>query len=301
MAAPTSDKDLAIRARLSSELEQMLAQAPHEQLGVSEAATESAVRARFLVIAKVYHPSRFARLSKETVKLANEVFLRYREAYDQLRADAARAPSARLRATASTRMAAASVRTRRPSLGVKQYRAENPISSRTERVDAGSARMASQRVPVRRAQTERRAATVRPRPASQRRMAEGTTQKPVVATQRPRPKSVQDLTSAIRGTERKRNEQYANALKMLAAGMTREAREAFQQLAVADPREKKYRLQFHYCLGLEHEEAGNVEEARAEFQRAINVDDTFRRAHEALDRLPKPKKKSRLSKLLGRD
>src|SRR5688500_6798269 len=62
-----------------------LARSPYDALNIpaGDAAPEQ-VRAAFLELTKTYHPAKFARMSPELYKLANEVFLGLRAAYDQL-------------------------------------------------------------------------------------------------------------------------------------------------------------------------------------------------------------------------
>ncbi len=62
-----------------------LARSAYDALDIQAgAAGPDEVRAAFLQLTKIYHPARFARMSPEIQKLANEVFLALRAAHDQL-------------------------------------------------------------------------------------------------------------------------------------------------------------------------------------------------------------------------
>ena len=57
---------------------------PHVALDVDPDAPPAEVRAAFHTLAKQYHPARFGRMSADTQRLANEVFLGLRMAHDNL-------------------------------------------------------------------------------------------------------------------------------------------------------------------------------------------------------------------------
>ncbi|HEU0030211.1 MAG TPA: J domain-containing protein [Kofleriaceae bacterium] len=61
-----------------------LTRGPHEALGIAVHATAADIRAAFLGLTKQFHPARFGRMSSETQRLANEVFLGLRAAHDAL-------------------------------------------------------------------------------------------------------------------------------------------------------------------------------------------------------------------------
>ena len=69
------------RAQLVAMLSKLSAN-PHAALGISADADAAVTRSAFMDLTKQFHPQKFARLSPDTVKLANEVFLRLREAHD---------------------------------------------------------------------------------------------------------------------------------------------------------------------------------------------------------------------------
>ncbi|MBA3397783.1 MAG: J domain-containing protein, partial [Deltaproteobacteria bacterium] len=72
------------RAALA-DMQARLARGPYDALGIqagSVGATEA--RSAFLQLTKIYHPARFARMAPELQRLANEVFLDLRTAYETL-------------------------------------------------------------------------------------------------------------------------------------------------------------------------------------------------------------------------
>jgi len=71
-----------------------LGEPPHALLGVAADATPEQLRAAFLKLTKQFHPTKFARFDPDVVRLANEVFLTIKRAYDQLSAPAVRAATA---------------------------------------------------------------------------------------------------------------------------------------------------------------------------------------------------------------
>jgi hypothetical protein len=73
------------RARaILAEMQERLVSGPHSALGIPPNATPGDIRTAFLELTKVYHPARFGRLSTETQKLSNEVFLGLRAAHDAI-------------------------------------------------------------------------------------------------------------------------------------------------------------------------------------------------------------------------
>lgn len=82
------------RATLAA-MQARLARGPHDALGIAGNATAGEVRTAFLELTKTYHPARFGRMSQDTQRLSNEVFLKLREAHDALVKMLGPAPSPR--------------------------------------------------------------------------------------------------------------------------------------------------------------------------------------------------------------
>jgi curved DNA-binding protein CbpA len=96
MTGPGSrdDEADAVREHLRAKLERLEGADARGALGLEPSAGEAEARAAFRALAKRYHPARFARSEREVVRLANEVFLRLREAHDELAAPLSRTPRA---------------------------------------------------------------------------------------------------------------------------------------------------------------------------------------------------------------
>jgi tetratricopeptide (TPR) repeat protein len=75
------------RAQLEAQLATLKARSPSEILGLSAPHTVDAAQQAFLALAKRFHPHVFARLdSPEITRLATEIFIVYKRAYDAIRA-----------------------------------------------------------------------------------------------------------------------------------------------------------------------------------------------------------------------
>src|SRR5688500_11492139 len=86
MAGPQDEA--AARAVLQA-MAPRLTEQPHSLLGVPSDAPPAVLRAAFLRLTKQFHPQKVARFSPEVIRLANEVFLTIKRAYDQLTANSA--------------------------------------------------------------------------------------------------------------------------------------------------------------------------------------------------------------------
>lgn len=73
-----------IAAHLHGELERLRGCDALAALGLARDANQAEIRAAFLAITKHYHPSRFARHGRDVARLANEVFLCIKGAYQEL-------------------------------------------------------------------------------------------------------------------------------------------------------------------------------------------------------------------------
>ncbi|HUQ02469.1 MAG TPA: tetratricopeptide repeat protein [Kofleriaceae bacterium] len=75
--------DAAAQRDLNATLERFRGDA-RVALGLRATDDAGAARKAFMALAKVYHPAKFARFAPQTVKLANEVFLSIRRAYESI-------------------------------------------------------------------------------------------------------------------------------------------------------------------------------------------------------------------------
>jgi curved DNA-binding protein CbpA len=82
---PAGPSERLRRLAILRDMQRKLAQGPTQALGVLPGASSAQVRAAFMELTKLYHPAKYSRLDDATVRLANEVFLSLREAYESLR------------------------------------------------------------------------------------------------------------------------------------------------------------------------------------------------------------------------
>jgi tetratricopeptide (TPR) repeat protein len=75
--------DAAAQRELNATLERFRGDA-RAALGLRVTDDAAAARKAFMALAKIYHPAKFARFAPQTVKLANEVFLAIRRAYQSV-------------------------------------------------------------------------------------------------------------------------------------------------------------------------------------------------------------------------
>jgi tetratricopeptide (TPR) repeat protein len=80
---PGVGTDERVRGVLERDLARLKAGDPVSVLGLTAGAGAQDIRARYLALVKRYHPTRYARRPREVVKLANEIFLRVKVAYEQ--------------------------------------------------------------------------------------------------------------------------------------------------------------------------------------------------------------------------
>lgn len=80
-------------------------------------------------------------------------------------------------------------------------------------------------------------------------------------------------------------DQFELGLALAERGMWADARARFQQLAIANPKVKKYRLHLHYSWGREHEANRNIDRATSEYRHALNIDPSFEPAKSAIEKL----------------
>jgi len=92
------------------------------------------------------------------------------------------------------------------------------------------------------------------------------------------------VVQLVRRAGTSEEERFNIGVQMLEEGKAAEARELFRSMAVAHPKEKRYRVRMHYAWGREHQAAGRLDEARLEYERALRIDPSFEAARRALRR-----------------
>ncbi len=255
--------DVEVRAYLEGELSRLEEEDPFAALGVDYDADDGAVRAAFLTATKQLHPNRFARHDREVKRLANEVFLRVKDAYlaIQERAQRQRILSRLGKGTAPSRIAA----------GTADPAAEpnKPDAKTSETPPTRSVRR------------------IRPRRRAPARALTGA----------------EELKKQVLAKEQEVEEEYARGKRLLLSGDDIGGAVAvFRQLAANHTSERRYRKWFHFAMGRQRESSGDHVRARNEFRRALDIDPTFEPAQTALARLPDEdtEKKGLFSKLFRR-
>ena len=278
--------DGAVQAMLERELERLRASDAFGALGLQETASASTVRARFLELTHVYHPNRFARRAPPVLKLANEVFLLVRKAYER-----ASDPDAPRRITLATEKLE-----RLPSATGLAPRSQPKLA-----VDAALMRKRQELAAISRAAS---APMTAPAPAA----VPAATPAPSQPTQRMAAltpaASAAEVVERARKREEEQQERFRAAVADLRAGKLLRARDALRLLVSENPHEKRYRVYMHYATGRDHHAGGRAEEARAEYERALAIDPSFEAAQQSLALLtpddPGPESRGRLSRWFKR-
>jgi tetratricopeptide (TPR) repeat protein len=151
--------EAAVQLGLRAALERLDA-APYAFLGLVGDPTPAQARSAYLALTKKYHPTKFARFSPDTVRLANEVFLALKRVYEALERGAgarpARAGSQPMGGAPrpASPAAAAAARTAPPRRAAVHMRPTEPPATQPAAVAAAAARAqtaapsVSTRVPV---------------------------------------------------------------------------------------------------------------------------------------------------------
>jgi hypothetical protein len=261
MAGPSDEA--AARAALQA-MAPRLGEPPHALLGVPADAPPAALRAAFLRLTKQFHPQKFARFSPDVIRLANEVFLTIKRAYDvtttTTRAAGTGAPPNRVATTPGPAVPPAAAAPRARPVTTPATSAPPPAQPPAARARTVPGTAAPAPVP----------GTARPSGAIPK-VSAGAPPAPA-----PRPIGPEAVFEA--------------ALELLRRTLWGEARQAFQKLAVSMPHDKRFRAHMHYARAREAQDAGKPDEARAELQRAVALDPDLVPAKRALEDLsPEPR------------
>jgi len=233
-----------------------------EVLKIEDAADN---RAAFLRATKQFHPNRFARRPPHIRRLANDVYIVIKEAYDKARLMSATAEKIQVNTSETKPLT--------PVLPT----AEAPVVSHVDDSDARKDLAARRR---------KRARSNLTNSSSQ---LEAISRDPVKGAQIRTATQPQIEAPTDVEVEEAR---FQAALEKLDSGKFSDASVAFKKLAVARPSDKRFRMHMHYCQGKYHQSAGRHGEARSEYQRALGIDTSFTLAHKAMATLPQdPEKK----------
>jgi tetratricopeptide (TPR) repeat protein len=247
------------RARsVLADMQERLARGPIAALGLTAGSTPEDARAAFLQLTKHFHPVRFGRMATDIQRLANEVFLSLRAAYDSV------------------------ARTlRRPTSPIPPVSAGAPVGAPA----SGPANGRGQALPARAARTPSPDTGERPvvppsvSPASGPRPAVARPAAPAPAS-RP-PGAVRPIGSAPPVTAR----DEAAVLDLLQRQQWDQARTALHQLLARDPGSKRIRALEAYARGREAQLDRRLDDARVELQDALELDPDLQVAKTALTEL----------------
>jgi hypothetical protein len=248
-----ADDETTARAVLA-DMQLRLARGPHEALGVSPAAAPEEVRQAFLQLTKRYHPAKFARMTSDILKHANEVFLALRAAHDTLAKASRRVSQAMPAPVAGTW----------PPSG-------RPAPERRPTPPAGIPAVAR---PGDRRVTPPAGIPVVARPGERR----GTPPSGVAPIPRPGPVRT---TGAIPAVDR----ELAAVHEHMTRGEWDRARAALHALAAQRGEAPGLRALLHYAYGREAQLAGRLDEARVELGAALQHDPDLALAKTALAEL----------------
>lgn len=291
-----SDRDAENQARAQlAAITPRLTEAPHAILGVPADATPEVRRAAFLRLTKQFHPMRFARFAPDVVRQANEVFLTIKRAYDQLSAPAKVAQGT---GSLAARPAGSSPPPASRQSSPAIPRAPTPPPAARSPLDPPT------HPPVASRSTTARQPTPTPVPGrspldppTQPKHATATPAVSFTAPDRARSTSVSPSTRALSDAE----QAMEPAMDLIRRKLWADARQALLKLAVAQPQEKRFRAYMHYARGRESQEAGKLDEARAEWQRAVGLEPELVAAKRALEELPpEPSGGGLLGRLFGK-
>ncbi len=221
-------------------------------------------RKAFLKITKTYHPNRFARRPDDIRALANEVYILLKEAFEKVQeaAETLERDEVLRKAKEATKKAP------RQSTASLMSDADKPNKKGT--------------LPDPAVLATRRALMNRRQEKLKQRTLEGSGKRTAQVRAATDPQG-QESDAVRRKEEEVRFERAVNQMRItdfLSAAST------FKELAVGRPSEKRYRMHMHYAQGRLQQSNGQLEEARAEYKRALGLDANFAEAHQAMETLP---------------
>lgn len=305
--------DAAVKAQLERELQRLRAGDAFAALGVAQSASSDEIRAAFLQATKRYHPNRFARHGRDVGRLANEVFLLIKEAYQELRGETLRSSGHVRRLSREPMESAGAPRPGKPTQPLFAANAQRPINPRAQapmttpplgtplpprppkpepappppvaeskKTQPGVGMPAIARPPA--AEPDRAPATTGPASAAppSTQPADVRSQRAAVTFQSP----AHSLgASATAGNAGRYDEAFRQCLELCRQGRWPEARAGLYNLAHAFPDDIRLRVHLHYAYGRELQDLGKTQDAYAHYQRALYYDAQFepaRRAAQAL-------------------
>jgi tetratricopeptide (TPR) repeat protein len=309
---PRTDADAEREARaLLSRMVPRLAEPAHQILGIAVTASPDEARQAFLRLTKLYHPAKFARQTPEIVRIANDVFVTIKRAYEQLTGNgrgagprSATEPPTRPTGAARTPSAPPPPGPGAPATPPAARAAAGARPASTPPAAAAPARPSTPAIARSASPTAAPMRPHTPSPAPARPATAPTTTAPATraATAAPSTRAATTAPATRAATTAPATDPALEAAHdLLRRRLWSDARQAFHQLAIAAPSDKRLRAYMHYARGREASEAGRGDEARAELQRALALDPELTAAKRALDDLPpEPPRGGLVSRLLRR-
>lgn len=269
---------------------------PYDALGLTGSPDPAQVRAAFLAATKQFHPAKFARMSHDVQKLANEVFLALRAAHDTLaRSAVTTRTSGSIPAVASVRATGPVPTLRAASSQSMRPLASTPTRARTPTGNPAASAAAPPLPPSRAASPPRTAAAsssrlpVVGRIAVGRPAGAGPRSPGTVATSSARRSgahpAVAPAAAGPAGPPSSGDHDVAPILALLAQNQFAAARAALEVLAASAPHTTRYRALIAYANGREAQLARRLDEARVELMDALQLDPDLQLAKVALAEL----------------
>lgn len=238
-------------------MQERLIGGPATALGVPAGATADEIRRAFLELTKTYHPAKFARMSVDTQKLSNEVFLSLRGAHDTL---------ARAARTAASRSGGVPVLPASPQGSARQQ------TGAVRTLDPAGARNGGTRAP-----TPIGGVRIAPpggKPATGTAPRLGAVVAPAGAAR--------TVQTAPAGVGRALTEDQV--IELIDRGQWDAAQASLVELTARTPT-PRLRALLCYARGRQAQLAQRVDEARVELMDALQIDPTLQRAKTALAEL----------------
>lgn len=246
------------------------------------------VRAAFLQLTKTYHPAKFARMSTEIQKLANEVFLGLRAAHDQL---AKPKPAQRSSGPVPTILPSKTPPTdlQRNASGVRPNLPPTATSSLNPPTQRGVQPAPATPRPSTAQPARPGTAPATPRPTATPPTATSQPIRrltpmggvPVVKPATPTRPPTAPVTST---TSTSAEPELAGVYDQLQKGQWEPARTTLNALIALQPK-PRYKALLQYSIGREAQLAQRVNEARVELQGALEIDPDLQLAKTALGEL----------------
>ena len=297
---------------------------PHVALDIDPDAPPAEVRAAFHTLAKQYHPARFGRMSHDTQRLANEVFLGLRMAHDSLMKSAGRQTTAigvkapgRSRESTQPPPTGQQRQSASGSQPLQPLRPQQPPERRTGPIPiipAAAPERRSGPIPIMRPAIAPTTNIGRPAPPPAPAPATGTGPRPIpqrggAPPVRPTPSGPLPIPPGARPSTQQNpvvaqprspaqdgiriagtrppssNPRIMSAIELLNRQQWEAARSALAALATESPESNQVRGLLAYATGRQAQFERRLDEARVELQRALQFDPDLTLAKTALAEL----------------